>query len=94
MRKERDLRSRFLDVVREMGKELDEFVDTGHWPHQLYVREARRMVGEFVVSQKDIQTQLTKPDAIGMGSYNSDSHNIQRIVNAEGFAENEGDMQV
>ena len=72
----------------------DEFADTGHWPHQLYVREARRMVGEFVVSQKDIQTDLIKADVIGMGSYNSDSHNIQRIVNAEGFAENEGDMQV
>lgn len=72
----------------------DEFVDTGHWPHQLYVREAKRMVGEFVVSQKDIQTDVRKPDVIGMGSYNSDSHNIQRIVNAEGFAENEGDMQV
>ena len=52
------------------------------------------MVGEFVVSQKDIQTDLVKADVIGMGSYNSDSHNIQRIVNAEGFAENEGDMQV
>jgi hypothetical protein len=72
----------------------DEFQDTGHWPHQLYVREARRMVGEFVVSQKDIQTDLAKPDVIGMGSYNSDSHNIQRLVNADGFAENEGDMQV
>lgn len=72
----------------------DEFTDTAHWPHQLYVRESRRMVGEYVVSQKDIQTDLTKPDPIGMGSYNSDSHNIQRIVNAEGFAENEGDMQV
>lgn len=72
----------------------DEFVDTGHWPHQLYVREARRMVGEIVVTQKDIQTDVRKPDVIGMGSYNSDSHNIQRIVNAEGFAENEGDMQV
>ena len=46
------------------------------------------------MSQKDIQTDLTKPDVIGMGSYNSDSHNIQRIVNADGFAENEGDMQV
>ncbi len=72
----------------------DEFVDSGHWPHQLYVREARRMVGEFVVSQKDIQTELGKTDVIGMGSYNSDSHNIQRIVNAQGFVENEGDMQV
>lgn len=52
------------------------------------------MVGEYVMAQKDIQTDLRKPDVIGMGSYNSDSHNIQRIVNAEGFAENEGDMQV
>ena len=60
----------------------DEFIDTAHWPHQLYVREARRMVGEYVMSQKDIQTTLTKPDPIGMGSYNSDSHNVQRIVNA------------
>jgi len=72
----------------------DEFTDTAHWPHQLYVREARRLVGEYVMTQKDIQTDLRKPDVIGMGSYNSDSHNIQRIVNAEGFAENEGDMQV
>ena len=72
----------------------DEFTDTGNWPHQLYVREARRMVGEYVMTQKDIQTELTKPDPIGMGSYNSDSHNVQRIVNADGFVENEGDMQV
>jgi hypothetical protein len=72
----------------------DEFTDTGHWPHQLYVREARRMVGEYVMSQRDIQTTITKPDVIGMGSYNSDSHNVQRIVNEQGFVENEGDMQV
>src|SRR5262249_27678041 len=58
------------------------------------IREARRMVGEFVMTQKDIQTALTKPDPIGMGSYNSDSHNVQRVVNAEGFIRNEGDMQV
>ena len=73
----------------------DEFADTDHWPYQLYVREARRMVGEYVMSQKDIQTELTKPDPIGMGSYNSDSHNVQRRPDADGTAvENEGDMQV
>jgi hypothetical protein len=73
----------------------DEFADTDHWPYQLYVREARRMVGEYVMSQKDIQTELTRPDSIGMGSYNSDSHNVQRRPADDGTAvENEGDMQV
>lgn len=80
--------------VRQWGLAKDEFTDTGGWPHQLYVREARRMVGEYVMTQKDIQTEVTKPDAIGMGSYNSDSHNVQRFANERGFAENEGDMQV
>jgi len=80
--------------MREWGLAKDEFVDTGHWPHQLYVREARRMVGEFVATQKDLQTDLTKPDFIGMGSYNSDSHNVQRHINERGFVENEGDVQV
>jgi hypothetical protein len=80
--------------VNEWGLCKDEYVDTNHWPHQLYVREARRMVGEFVVTQKDLQTELKKDDVIGMGSYNSDSHNIRRFVNSRGMAENEGDMQV
>jgi hypothetical protein len=80
--------------MNEWGLAVDEYEDTQNWPHQLYVREARRMVGEFVATQKDLQTDLTKPDAIGMGSYQSDSHNIQRIVNDQGFVENEGDVQV
>ncbi len=80
--------------MNQWGLCKDEFVDTDHWPRQLYIREARRMVGEFVVTQKDLQTELTKPDAIGMGSYNSDSHNIQRIVTPQGYVRNEGDMQV
>ncbi|MBL8220688.1 MAG: FAD-dependent oxidoreductase [Bryobacterales bacterium] len=80
--------------MREWGLAKDEFTDTGNWPHQLYIREARRMVGSFVATQKDLQTELTKPDVIGMGSYNSDSHNLQRFINDRGFVENEGDVQV
>lgn len=82
------------DEVNQWGLAKDEFIDIDHWPHQLYVREARRMVGAYVMTQKDIQTDLTKEDVIGMGSYNSDSHNMQRVPTADGAVENEGDMQV
>lgn len=80
--------------VASWGHAADEFGDTGNWPHQLYVREARRMVGEFVMTQRDIQTELTKPDPIGMGSYNSDSHNVQRFIQDDGTVQNEGNMEV
>ena len=82
------------DEMIRWGLAKDEFVDTGNWPNQLYIREGRRMTGEFVMTQKDVQTDITKPDPIGMGSYNSDSHNVQRFVTPEGFVENEGDIQV
>ncbi len=82
------------DETNKWGLSKDEYQDTKGWPHQLYIREARRMVSDFVMSQKDVQTDLTKPDPIGMGSYNSDSHNVQRIIDADGNVQNEGDMQV
>jgi hypothetical protein len=80
--------------MNRWGLAKDEFTDTANWPRQLYIREARRMVGEYVMTQKDVQTELSKPDPIGMGSYNSDSHNVERIVDEAGFVRNEGDMQV
>ena len=80
--------------MNEYGLARDEFTGNGNWPDQLYVRESRRMVGDFVATQRDLQGDRSKPDAVGMGSYNSDSHNVQRFVNEKGFVENEGDVQV
>jgi hypothetical protein len=80
--------------VNRWGLAKDEFADNANWPSQLYVREARRMVGDFVMTQADLQTAIHKPDAIGIGSYNIDSHNTQRVATADGFAQNEGDVQV
>ena len=80
--------------VNRWGLAKDEFTDNGSFPNQMYIREARRMVGDFVVTQKDLLTELTKTDPIGMGSYNSDSHNIQRVIGLNGMVVNEGDVQV
>lgn len=80
--------------VNGWGRAKDEFTDTDHWPNQLYIREGRRMVGEYVMKQSDLQTARTKPDSIGMGSYNSDSHNVQRVAMPDGATRNEGDVQV
>jgi len=80
--------------LRGYGYARDEFVDTDHWPPQLYIREGRRMVGEIVLTERDLVTDRTKPDTIGMGSHNIDSHNVQRIVSREGYAWNEGDVEV
>ena len=82
------------EEVRQWGLAKDEFPDTAHWPNQLYVREARRMVGPFVATQKDLQTERIKTDVIGMGSYNSDSHNVQRHVGEGGIVLNEGNVEV
>jgi hypothetical protein len=80
--------------VNQWGLPKNEFADTDHWPDQLYIREGRRLVGEYVMRQSDLQTERTKIDSIGMGSYNSDSHNIQRVAMLDGTVQNEGDVQV
>lgn len=80
--------------MNQWGLPRDEFADTDHWPDQLYVREARRMIGAYVLRQSDLQQETTKPDSIGMGSYNIDSHNIQRVALPNGAVTNEGDVEV
>jgi len=89
-----------LDVRTNMSKwglAKDEFTDNGGWPKQIYVREARRMVSDFVMTEKHLRGVAATPEPIGMGSYNMDSHNTQRYVvhDAAGdYAWNEGDVQV
>ena len=72
----------------------DEFTETGHWPHQLYVREARRMIADVVMTQHHCQGREIIDDPVGLAAYTMDSHNIQRYVDAEGHVRNEGDVQV
>lgn len=61
-----------------------------HWPPVIYIREARRMLGEFVMTQADIRKDITKTDSIGIGSFPVDSHDCQRVATADGGWENEG----
>jgi len=80
--------------MNEWGLPKDEFEATDHWPNQLYVREARRMIGTYVMRQSDLQGERTKADSIGMGSYNIDSHNIERVAMPNETVQNEGDVEV
>src|SRR5262249_31262878 len=82
------------DEMSRWGLAADEFTDNGNWPHQIYVRESRRMVGEYVMTELDCRRQRATPQSVGMGSYNMDSHNCMRYVTPEGFVQNEGDVQV
>lgn len=76
------------------GLPKDEFEDTGGWPHQIYVREARRMLGSFVMTEHELTKKRPTPKPVGMGSYGIDSHNVQRYVTKDGWVENEGDLGV
>jgi hypothetical protein len=86
------------DEIRERmsqwGLAADEFVDNGNWPHQIYVREARRMIGEFVMTENEILGKAPVHRSIGMGSYTMDSHNVQRYIKSDGYVQNEGDIGV
>lgn len=82
------------DEMRKWGLPKDEFTDNGNWSHQLYIREARRMIGEFVMTENELLKRRPTPDSVGMGSYTIDSHNVQRYITPEGYVQNEGDIGV
>lgn len=85
-----DVRTQFA----RWGLAADEFRDNGGWPHQIYVRESRRMIGKYVMTEHDCLDRKPTPNPVGMGSYTLDSHNVQRYVTPDGFAQNEGDIGV
>jgi len=80
--------------VKRWGLAKDEFTDNGHWPHQLYIREARRMIGHEVMTEHETLGRQEVAEPVGMGSYTLDSHNTQRYITPEGYVQNEGDIGV
>jgi hypothetical protein len=81
-------------AMSKWGLPKDEFKDNGGWPHQIYVREARRMIGAYVMTENELRKKQPTPESVGMGSYTIDSHNIQRYITLEGYVQNEGDIGV
>ncbi len=82
------------EKMQKWGLPKDEFKDNGGWSHQIYVREARRMIGSYVMTENELLKKRPTPDSVGMGSYTIDSHNVQRYITPEGYVQNEGDIGV
>ncbi len=83
--------------MKKWGYPKDEYTDNGNWSPQMYVREARRMIGAYVMTQANCQGKETVTDGVGMAAYTMDSHNCQRIViekDGMKMVKNEGDVQV
>ncbi len=81
------------EEVQQWGYPKDEYTNNRNWSPQLYVREARRLIGEYVMTQANCQGKETVEDPIGMAAYTMDSHNCQRIV-VDGQVKNEGNVEV
>lgn len=83
--------------MKKWGYPKDEYTDNGGWSPQLYVREARRMVGAYVMTQANCVGEEVVPDGVGMAAYTMDSHNTQRIIvekNGRKMVKNEGNVEV
>jgi hypothetical protein len=80
------------EEVNTWGLCRDEYPENGHWPRQLYMREARRMQGAYIMTERDILTDKRKDDSVGMGSFVLDSHWVQRFEDEQGFVRVEGHL--
>jgi hypothetical protein len=82
------------DEMQRWGNCRDEFIDNGGWSPQLYVREARRMISDYVMTQHNCQGREKAADSVGLAAYTMDSHHVQRYIDSNGHVRNEGDVQV
>ena len=89
-----DVPAEVREEMSKWGLAKDEFADNGYWPYKIYVREARRMVGDFVMTEHEVLGKRDVLRPVGMGSYTLDSHNVQRYVKPDGYVQNEGDIGV
>lgn len=83
---------RIKEVYRPWGLPLDEFTENNHWPPQLYVREARRMRGESVITEHTVYRQEAVHDVVALGSYAMDSHTVQYVIGTDGTIHTEGNF--
>lgn len=80
--------------TQRWGLAKDEFIDNGHWPYQLYIREARRMIGPYVIIENNCLGKVTTEYSVGFGDYAMDSHIVQRFIDGGGNIQNEGHVMV
>jgi hypothetical protein len=80
--------------MQKWGLAKDEFTDNRSWPYSIYVRESRRMIGSYIMTEHDVLGKTEINHSIGMGSYSMDSLNVQRYITPDGFVQNEGDIGV
>jgi hypothetical protein len=81
------------ELMLQWGYPKDEYRDHSNWAPQLYVREARRLKGEYIMTQANCEAKDVVSDGVGMAAYTMDSHNCQRII-VNGMVKNEGDVQI
>ncbi|GMW03595.1 MAG: FAD-dependent oxidoreductase [Candidatus Hydrogenedentota bacterium] len=82
------------NTIGAWGNCKDEFQENGGWSHQIYVREARRMISDYVMTQHNCEGRMKAEDSVGLAAYTMDSHHVQRYVDSTGHVLNEGDVQV